>query len=110
MADLQKATDERLYEMCKDIQEKIPHYQCHNPEGENYLEVYDVKYIVGNDGEFQDCILMVAGGGPNIWIDTWSQEVQGFWGSDKVALPIYDYEHIKDYWEEMCVGKTIEPS
>jgi hypothetical protein len=50
---------------------------------------------------------MVAGGGPNVWIDTWSQEVQGFWGSDKVALPIYDYEHIKDHFEEMCVGKTI---
>ena len=67
--------------MCKDIQENIP--------------------------KFQNCILLVAGGGPVIWIDTWSQEVQGYWGLDKVALPIYDYEHIKDHFEEMCVGKTI---
>ena len=109
MADLKKSTDERLFEMCKDIQEKILNCQFHDSEAENYLEVYDVKYIVNDDGLFQDCILMVAGGGPNIWIDTWSQEVQGFWGSDKVALPIYDYEHIKDYWEEQCVVRVIEP-
>lgn len=107
MADLKSSKDETLYEICKDIQENIPNYQFHDPEADNYLEVYDEKYIVGRDGEFQDCILMVAGGGPNVWIDTWSQEVQGFWGSDKVALPIYDYEHIKDHFEEMCVGKTI---
>ena len=29
--------------------------------------------------------LLVAFGGPNIWIDTASQEVEGYWGSDRVT-------------------------
>lgn len=45
--------------------------------------------------------LMVAFGGPNIWIDTFDEEVQGFWGGDVVKVPIPRgvCDKIDDYFE-----------
>jgi len=50
-------------------------------------------------------MILLAGGGPNIWLDTHAREVQGFWGSTKYTKPIYDYQYIIDYFEELyqCV-------
>ena len=50
-------------------------------------------------------MIMLAGGGPTIWLDTWSQEIRGSWGCDKYTKYIYDYDYILDHWEEQynCV-------
>jgi len=69
-------------------------------QGETVYEVYNTKYIIGHDGTFQDVMLMLAGGGPTIWLDTWSQEIRGSWGCDKYTKYIYDYDYVLDYWEE----------
>ena len=69
-------------------------------EGEHY-EAYSVKYIIDQDGEFSDVMILLAGGGPVVWLDTWAREVQGFWGSDKYSRHIYDFDYILDFWEEM---------
>ena len=69
-------------------------------EGKHY-EAYSVKYIIDQDGKFQDVMILLAGGGPVIWLDTLQREVQGFWGSDKYSRPIYDLDYIYDFWEEM---------
>jgi hypothetical protein len=68
--------------------------------GDQYYEAYNIKYIIGNDGSFHDVMIMLAGGGPTIWLDTWRQEVRGSWGCDTYTKYIYDYEYILDYWEE----------
>lgn len=68
--------------------------------GEEFYEVYNTKYIIGSDGTYHDVMLMLAGGGPTIWLDTWSQEIRGDWGGYKYTKYIYDYEYIHDYWEE----------
>ena len=57
-------------------------------EGEHY-EAYSVKYIINQDGTFEDVMIMLAGGGPVVWLDTWAREIQGFWGSDKYSRNIY---------------------
>ena len=74
---------------------------------EDYYEAYDIKYIVDQQGNLQDVIILLAGGGPNIWLDTHAQEVQGFWGSTKYTKNIYwcNYQYIIDYFDELyqCV-------
>ena len=50
--------------------------------------------------ECQEQVILLAGGGPNIWLDTHAREVQGFWGSTKYTKYIYDYEYIIDYFDE----------
>ena len=62
---------------------------------------YSIKYVVDSNGNLEDVIIMLAGGGPNIWLDTHAREVQGFWGSTKYTKYIYDYEYIIDYWSEI---------
>ena len=78
------------------------------PEDDNdddYYKAYSIKYIVDQQGNLEDVMIMLAGGGPNIWLDTHAQEVQGFWGSTKYTKPIYDYQYIIDYFDEQyqCV-------
>ena len=72
---------------------------------DDYYEAYNIKYIVDEQGNLEDVIILLAGGGPNIWLDTHAQEVQGFWGSTKYTKPIYDYQYIIDYFNEQyqCV-------
>lgn len=72
---------------------------------EDIYEAYNVKYIIDQQGNLDDVIILLAGGGPNIWLDTHAQEVQGFWGSTKYTKPIYDYQYIIDYFDEQyqCV-------
>jgi len=72
---------------------------------EDIYEAYNVKYIVNEQGNLEDVIILLAGGGPNIWLDTHAQEIQGFWGLTKYTKPINDYQYIIDYFEELyqCV-------
>tara|TARA_R100001460_G_scaffold99894_1_gene143300 strand:- start:61 stop:396 length:336 start_codon:yes stop_codon:yes gene_type:complete len=73
------------------------------PEDDNdddYYEAYSIKYIIGDDGSFHDVMIMLAGGGPTIWLDTWRQEIRGSWGCDTYTKYIYDHDYILDYWEE----------
>ena len=78
------------------------------PEDDNdddYYEAYSVKYIVDQQGNLDNVIILLAGGGPNIWLDTYAQEIQGFWGLTKYTKPIYDFQYIIDYFDEQyqCV-------
>jgi hypothetical protein len=99
--------EKRLREMCDSIAEQIEEGKAFGPfgwdeeEGEQYLEAYSHRYIIDSEKNYQAVQVMVAGGGPNIWIDTQDQEVQGFWGSDVYKKPIYNFEHVDDYFEEL---------
>ena len=67
----------------------------------DHYEAYAIRYIIDGSGEYLGARLMIAGGGPTVWVDTFEGEIQGFWGSDMCSFPIWDYEYIDDYWEEM---------
>mgnify|MGYP003115367851 CR=1 FL=1 len=67
----------------------------------DHYEAYSIRYIIDGSGEYLGARLMIAGGGPTVWVDTFEGEIQGFWGSDKCSFSIWDYEYIDEYWEEM---------
>ena len=82
-------TTERLTKMVKGIAETI-YEGGTNDDGDeingfNYLEdVLDINYITQRDKTYKGSRILVAFGGPNIWIDTLDQQVEGYWGTDKV--------------------------
>ena len=80
-------------------------YETDNEEGCNAIDylndVLDIIYYVDQKKEYLGARILVAFGGPNIWIDTQDQEVQGFWGSDVYKKPIYNLDHVDDYFEEI---------
>ena len=102
---------EHLVRMCKNIADSItnPEMREDNDTGEKYREtahewmedVYDIRYYVDRDKRYLGCELMVAGGGPTIWVNTYTQQVEGYWGGDKVLEPFIDNLGLDDYCEEM---------
>tara|TARA_Y100001938_G_C7885902_1_gene327360 strand:- start:132 stop:548 length:417 start_codon:yes stop_codon:yes gene_type:complete len=71
-------------------------------EAERFMkDVYDIRYLVRSDRSFLGAELLVAGGGPTIWVDTFREKVTGWWGSDRVEWYYQDNIGLNDYLEEM---------
>lgn len=51
-------------------------------------DVYDIEYRIGSDMEYRSVKIMVACGGPNIYIDTARRMVQLYWWTDYAEYPI----------------------
>ena len=62
---------------------------------------YDIRYLVDSSKRFLGAEILVAGGGPTIWVDTWDKEVKGYWGTDRVNIMFADNIGLDDYCEEM---------
>lgn len=88
---------------------RCPH--CHNVAGVDDYEqlsiwdflndVYDVEYHVGSDKEYRSVKIMVACGGPNIYIDTASALVKLYWWTDYAEYPLsYEARDAIDEWAE----------
>ena len=91
--------EEQLRRMCKNIAEEIT-------EGKKdpaiwMYDVYDVEWITHNDHSYKAARLMVAGGGPNIWVNTQTEMVEGYWGADEISWHFQDNIGLDDYLEEM---------
>ena len=52
-------------------------------------EALDITYTMSSDGEMLGACVMVACGGPNIYVNTHECEVQLFWWGDKASYPIH---------------------
>lgn len=97
-------TKEQLRDMCKRYAADASAGEMRfwfDEDDDNHYEAYSIRYIIDGSGGYLGARLMLAGGGPTVWLDTFEGEIQGFWGSDRCSFPIYDYEYIDDYWEEM---------
>tara|TARA_R100001015_G_C4495893_1_gene71985 strand:- start:213 stop:530 length:318 start_codon:yes stop_codon:yes gene_type:complete len=91
--------EEQLRRMCVDIADSItkPDEQVHT-----WMEdTYSIRYLVNQDKSFLGAEILCAGGGPTIWVDTWNQEVKGYWGGDRVTIGFCDNLGLADYCEEM---------
>ena len=105
--------EEQLRRMCKRIADDITNPVISNDEQEDgsveqhggaseWMEgVYDIRYIVDREKRYLGAELMVAGGGPNIWVNLDTKYVEGYWGGDKVLVPFTDNLGLDDYCEEM---------
>ena len=109
----EETSGEQLRRMCKNIADGITNPVTSNDEQEDgsveqhggaseWMEdVYDIRYIVDRDKRYMGAELMVAGGGPTIWVNLYTNEVEGYWGGDRVTAPFIDNLGLDDYCEEM---------
>jgi hypothetical protein len=57
----------------------------------DYLsDVLDIEYTISSHGVFLGARILVAWGGPNIWIDTRHEKVEGYWWGDTVFSDFTD--------------------
>ena len=100
----EETCEEQLRRMCKNIADDITDSNVRRPsEGASeWMEgVYDIRYLVDREKKYLGCELLVAGGGPTIWVNTWTKEVEGYWGGDKCTHYFQDNLGLDDYNEEM---------
>ena len=108
-----ETSGEQLRRMCKDIADEITNPVTSNDEQEDgsveqhggahawMQDVYDIRYILDREKRYMGAELMVAGGGPTIWVNLYTKEVEGYWGADRVTVPFADNLGLDDYCEEM---------
>ena len=97
--------EQQLRRMCKNIADEITDG---NPEGKDsktasaWMEnTYDIRYLVDSQKRYLGAEILCAGGGPTIWVNTWTKEVEGYWGGDKVTWAFQDNLDLDGYCEEM---------
>ena len=66
-------------------------------------EILDVMFISDVNKELRGVRLMVAFGGPNIYINTFYNEVEGYWGDESItsAIPHDEAEAITESYVEL---------
>lgn len=71
--------------------------------GDYFDDVYDIEYRIDGRKEYRSVEVMVAFGGPNIYVDTARQGVFLYWGSTRTEwmLTYNACDEIDDYFEEM---------
>ena len=72
------------------LEEHHEGYDPHHPDqmmsGFDYLaDALDFEYIVGSDREFKSARVLVAFGGPTIWVDFERKAVDLYWWADRAT-------------------------
>jgi len=109
-----ESCEEKLRRMCKNIADSITNPQEITAKEEfgemekrietasDWMEgTYDIRYYVDSRKEYLGAEILVAGGGPTIWVNTYTKQVEGYWGGDKVLEPFIDELGLDDYCEEI---------
>ena len=95
----QETCEDQLRRMCVNIADSItkPDEQVHE-----WMETtYNIRYLVDSSKRYLGAKILCAGGGPTIWVDTWTKEVEGYWGGDRVNIAFADNLGLDDYCEEI---------
>ena len=103
--------EEQLARMCKNIADDISNPKISKDDGKEAIELqtahewmegtYDIRYYVNGDKSYLGAEILCAGGGPTIWVNTYTKQVEGYWGRDKVLEPFIDNLGLDDYCEEL---------
>jgi|TARA_X000000950_G_C13757386_1_gene595333 hypothetical protein len=90
-------TQNELFQQCRHIADQIEsgEYESSNedePQGAfDYLsDALDIEYTVDSKGEYLGARVLVAFGGPNIWINTRHKTVEGYWWSDRAEANYFE--------------------
>jgi hypothetical protein len=101
-----------LQDHCEQIAERLrtglilddvaPLDEGEEPSAYDFLQdALDIEYVVNSKGEYLGARVLVAFGGPNIWINTRSGMVEGAWWSSRANVPFYDGIGLDDALEEL---------
>jgi hypothetical protein len=93
--------DNEYFETEKQAQDYLEAHEGVAVSAYDYLQdVLDIEYIIGSDKRYLGARVLVAFGGPNIWINTRTKQVEGYWWGDSA---IVSYNH-----DEMDLDSALE--
>ena len=95
--------NQKLERMVKNIAEDITEGK---EDANKWMEdVYNIEWITNQDHSYKAARLLVAGGGPNIWVNLQTNTVDGYWGADKRSWGFVDNIGLDDYLQELHESK-----
>ena len=100
-----ETSKQQLRRMCKNIAQKLTDGKT--KEGDNiYVEdfmdgVYNIEWITHQDHSYKAARILVAGGGPSIWVNLLGNTVDGYWWGDHCKVPFTDNIGLDDYLSEL---------
>ena len=97
-----ETSEDKLRRMCVNIADSItsPDEQVHA-----WMEdTYNIRYLVDHEKQYLGAEILCAGGGPTIWVDTFDNQVRGYWGADKVYISFADNLGLDDYCRDLYDG------
>lgn len=67
-----------------------------------FNDVYDIEYTISGDKSFRGVRVMIACGGPNIYINTNTGDIELNWWTEsgRYAMDRDVIDAVNDYWEE----------
>jgi len=85
-------------------QDTSDHVLFRTLDGYSYLEdALDIEYIISSNGECLGGRILVAFGGPNIWVNTRTNTIEGYWWGDSYHKRFTDeigvHAALVDLWE-----------
>lgn len=54
-----------------------------------FNDVFDIIYYIGSDKEVRGVRLMIACGGPNVFVDTFRKTVELYWWTETAAVDLF---------------------
>ena len=93
--------EEQLRRMCKNIADNITDGGQIGGVHDFMEGVYDIEWITHQDKSYKAARLLVAGGGPNIWVNLQTGTVDGYWASDRCSHGFIDNMNLDEYLEEL---------
>jgi len=98
--------NEQLERMVKNIALDITDENNTMKQLESFIDgVYNIEWITHQDHSYKAARLLVAGGGPNIWVNLQTNTVDGYWGSDKRSWGFVDNIGLDEYLQEIHEDK-----
>ena len=65
------------------------------------FEALDIEYVIGSDRSYRGARLLVCFGGPNVWVDTNTNTVEGYWWGSEYREKYDDNFGIDEACEEL---------
>lgn len=103
-------TNQNLQNHVNDIARRISEADFNDvyDDGEEQVSAYDylqdaldIEYIVSSKKEFLGARVLVAFGGPNIWVNTRTNTVEGHWWGESATAMFTDTIGLNDALEEL---------
>ncbi len=91
----------KLRRMCKQIAENITSGGQIGGVHDFMEGVYDIEWITFQDHSYKGARLLVAGGGPTVWVNVKTDEVEGYWAGDHCTEAFQDNIGLRAHLEDL---------
>tara|TARA_R100001079_G_scaffold106936_2_gene75488 strand:+ start:151 stop:507 length:357 start_codon:yes stop_codon:yes gene_type:complete len=95
--------EQQLRKMCRETADGItdPDKERLNDTHKWMERVYDIEWITSRDHSYKGARLLVAGGGPTIWVNVKTDEVEGYWAGDHCTQAFQDNLGLRAHLEQL---------